>query len=240
MDELAAVLDFEDRLEQHPSELTPTEQLRVAVARALARRPKLLLVDDPLATLPANDRSTFRTRLRDVQRSLRQTTIYATSSATDAMTLGDRVVILDDGKVHQIDTPAQVYRNPASRAAATALGDPPINLFEGSCDGTVLRVADQDVDLGPLAEGTKIPGEVVVGVRPEAFDINGTRKNSLMAILDPSTRQCRGSHSIVEGHVGTEKASVIVNGDPTDIPRRAYASADSLLFFAHDTGLRLR
>jgi ABC-type sugar transport system ATPase subunit len=239
--ELTSQLELEPLRARYPGELSAAERLRVALARAMARRPRLLLLDDPLRLLPVNDRVDLRYRLRDLQRSWRVTTLYATSDFEDAMALSDRIAFISGGRVHQIETPALMYVNPATAAVAAALGNPGINVLEAHYETGAVRVADQSV---PLPEGSTAhlcEGDaVLVAVRPEAFDPNGDRRNSLVAVLDPSSRLSLGSHSTVRGQVADKAVIVQVPGNPSDIPRRAYAPASSLLLFDRASGDRLR
>jgi multiple sugar transport system ATP-binding protein len=203
--------------------------------------PQLLLIDDGLDVLPSVERQETRNLLRRVQRSLRLTTIYATNDFADAMPLADRIAFLSGGRFHQTDTPALLYENPASTAVAAALGSPTINLLEGRLESQTLSLSDQALAVDGLLPGaaTGAARAVTVGIRPESFDVFGDRNNSILAILDPSSRESRGSYSIVRGLVGDSAVFVQIPGNPADFPRRAYAEPRRILLFDPASGERL-
>lgn len=238
IDDLAHQFDLHGCLDAIPAELTAAQRVRVAIARALAPRPSLLLIDDALADLSSTERLELRGVLRRLQRSWRLTTLYAASDSIEAMGLADRIAILTNGTLQQIDTPAFLYANPATVAVAQTLGVPRINLLEGSLVGDRLQLADQEIRL-PTSPRAGATSDVLVGIRPEAFDVNGERKDAVPAVLDPSSREFFGSHAIVHGRVGDQPVRVRVSGNAADVPRRAYAAAASLLLFRRDSGERL-
>ncbi len=241
LEELEAQFGLTALRNRRPNELTTSEQLRVTLARALARRPELLLLDDPLAPVPAGERHEMRRELRRLQRDWRLSTVYATSDRSDAMALGDRIAFLAGGRIQQIDTPSLMYTNPATSAVAAALGTPGVNLLEGRREGDTLRIVGQSVQMPPhwISDLPDVR-DILVGIRPEAFDVDGDRRNSIQAVLDPSSRESLGSHSIVRGQVDDQPVVVQVAGNPVDVPRRAYAAASHLLLFDRTTGERLR
>jgi len=239
--DLMAHLDLEPLRGRYPSELSATECLHVALARAMARRPRLLLLDDPLRDLRAESRAEMRRRLRVLQRGWQVTTVYATSDFADAMALGDRIAFVAGGRLHQVDTPAYLYVNPATAAVAAALGTPGINLLDARVEGGAVHIARQSVHLPEqMSAHCTDTKDVLVGIRPEDLDPSGDRRNSLVAVLDPSSRQSLGSYSIVRGQIADHEVIVQLPGNPSDIPRRAYAGANALLLFDHVTGERLR
>ncbi len=241
IDDLATQLDLVSVLDRMPTEVTAGQRLRTAIARALARTPSLLLIDDGLSGLSSTERQHARKLLRTIQRTMRLTTIYATGDFADAMPLADRIAFLHGGRLHQTDTPAHIYDNPATTAVATGLGSPRINLIDGVYRNGSLHLAGQAVELRLSVDGESFDDrKVLVGIRPETFDVAGNRNNSILAILDPTSRQSLGSYSIVNGQVGTEDVFAQVAGNPTDFPRRAYAAPEQLLLFDADTGNRLR
>ncbi len=240
-DELLALLKLETVAEALPRQLGRLDRVRVAIARAIAKRPGLIVLDDPLAALADEDRLHARAHLRSIQRQTQSAMLYLTCNGLDATIVGDRIAYIEDRQVRQTDTPAHLYANPATRGVAAAIGQPPrINFIPARGSSDVLAIAGQNITLnGSLATRfDDVP--VLVGIRPEAFDISGTMKNSLLAILDPSTRQSMGSFSIVQGQVGDQAVAVQIPGNPTDVPRRAYAAPESLLLFDSETGERIR
>ncbi len=241
IDDLATQLDLVAVLDRSPRELTGPQRVRAALARALARRPRLLLVDDALRHLPTVDRQRTARLFRRIQRSMRMTTIYATEDFADAMSLADRIAFVAGGRLHQTDTPGNLYDNPSTADVARGLGSPPINLLDGHLEGTTLRLGEQCIELAkPPQDAIEGLRECAIGVRPEAFDPMGDRRNAIQAIVDPSSRQSLGSYSIAAGQVGEEIVYVRVPGNPADFPRRAYAGPKDLLLFDRADGRRLR
>jgi multiple sugar transport system ATP-binding protein len=163
--ETAAVLGLGDLMSRKPSELSGGQRQRVAIGRALVRRPKAFLMDEPLSNLDAKLRVQMRAELQSLHQRLGITTIFVTHDQTEAMTLGDRVVVMNHGVVQQIDTPARLYREPANVFVAGFIGSPAMNLLDGRAEDGVIRVGAHALQLD-----TRIrPGRVLVGVRPEDF-----------------------------------------------------------------------
>jgi multiple sugar transport system ATP-binding protein len=162
--EAARLLDIEELLERKPRELSGGQRQRVAIGRALVRRPKAFLMDEPLSNLDAKLRVQMRAELIALHQRLGITTIYVTHDQTEAMTLGDRVLVLDKGVAQQLDTPQRLYREPANTFVAGFIGSPSMNLVEGDASGGRLTAGPLTLDR-PGAEG----GPVLVGIRPEDF-----------------------------------------------------------------------
>ncbi|MCK1281281.1 MULTISPECIES: ATP-binding cassette domain-containing protein [unclassified Bradyrhizobium] len=139
----AQIFGIGDFLDRKPRQLSGGERQRVALARAVVREPVVFLLDEPLSNLDAKLRNSARDELKQFQRSLGTTTIYVTHDQAEAMGLGDRIAVLNQGRVHQIGTPHEIYGLPADIFAATFIGSPPMNLIED--------------------------GEIWIGFRPEAF-----------------------------------------------------------------------
>jgi len=139
----AQLFGIQDFLDRKPRQLSGGERQRVALARAVVREPVVFLLDEPLSNLDAKLRNSARDELKQFQRSLGTTTIYVTHDQAEAMGLGDRIAVLNQGRVHQIGTPHEIYSSPADIFAATFIGSPPMNLIED--------------------------GKTWIGFRPEAF-----------------------------------------------------------------------
>ncbi|MDX6469891.1 MAG: multiple sugar transport system ATP-binding protein [Gaiellaceae bacterium] len=173
----ARLLGIEELLERKPKELSGGQRQRVAMGRAIVRRPQAFLMDEPLSNLDAKLRVQMRAELIDLHRRLGVTTIYVTHDQTEAMTLGDRVVVLDKGVVQQVDAPEKLYREPANTFVASFIGSPAMNFFDARLDGGVLQLGPWAIDLPATlrsAVGSR-SGEVLVGLRPEDFaPVNGS------------------------------------------------------------------
>ncbi|WP_197427887.1 ABC transporter ATP-binding protein, partial [Halogeometricum sp. CBA1124] len=159
----AALLDITDLLEKEPAALSGGQRQRVAIGRAIAREPSVLLMDEPLSNLDAKLRVRTRSELRSLQQRLGITTVYVTHDQEEAMSIADRIAIMNDGEIEQVGTPEEVYEDPTSAFIADFLGDPSMNLLPTDA---ARRSADDDALDAALAAA--VPGEARrVGVRPE-------------------------------------------------------------------------
>jgi multiple sugar transport system ATP-binding protein len=167
--EAARLLAIEPLLGRRPRELSGGQRQRVAIGRALVRRPQAFLMDEPLSNLDAKLRVQMRAELLSLHRRLGITTIYVTHDQTEAMTLGDRVVVLDQGVVQQVDTPDRLYRRPRNTFVASFIGSPSMNFVEAALDDRGLVIGGRRLEL-PQAlhpELSERAGDIVVGLRPE-------------------------------------------------------------------------
>jgi multiple sugar transport system ATP-binding protein len=176
--EAAELLGIQELLGRDPDQLSGGQRQRVAVGRAIVRDPQAFLFDEPLSNLDAKLRTQMRAELKRLHRRLRTTSVYVTHDQEEAMSLGDRVVVLKDGFIHQVGTPLEVYNQPANRFVAGFIGSPPMNFLEGKLvrrdegfyfdTGSVhLRIPDDRA--GHLGE---IAGqEVILGIRPQALGL---------------------------------------------------------------------
>ena len=167
--EAARLLAIEPLLGRRPRELSGGQRQRVAIGRALVRRPQAFLMDEPLSNLDAKLRVHMRAELLSLHRRLGITTIYVTHDQTEAMTLGDRVVVLDRGVVQQVDTPERLYRRPRNTFVASFIGSPSMNFLEATLDDGGLVIGGRRLELPqslrPQLAGRA--GDVIVGLRPE-------------------------------------------------------------------------
>jgi multiple sugar transport system ATP-binding protein len=172
VDEMARLLHIESLLERRPALLSGGERQRVAIGRALVRRPKVLLMDEPLSNLDALLRAEMRAELQRLKRDLGATLVYATHDEAEAVSLGDRIAVLELGVIQQVATPEEIYRRPANMLVARSIGSPPVNLVEGR----VRRAGDSVIfeHSGIMLElpRTFLPGvgetrQATIGLRPE-------------------------------------------------------------------------
>jgi multiple sugar transport system ATP-binding protein len=169
--ETAKILDLTELLDRKPSQLSGGQRQRVAMGRAIVRHPRAFLMDEPLSNLDAKLRVQMRGEIARLQRRLGATTVYVTHDQTEAMTLGDRVVVMHGGVAQQIGTPEELYERPVNLFVAGFIGSPPMNFFPGTLTPTGLTLPFGEVMLTPevlemIAAHPK-PGNVIVGVRPE-------------------------------------------------------------------------
>jgi multiple sugar transport system ATP-binding protein len=162
--ETARLLDIEELVERKPRELSGGQRQRVAIGRALVRRPKAFLMDEPLSNLDAKLRVQMRAELLRLHQRIGITTIYVTHDQTEAMTLGDRVVVMRHGVVQQVDAPERLYRRPANMFVAGFIGSPAMNLVQGTVSNGSVTLGSHTV---PLPSPSSRTGSVVVGIRPE-------------------------------------------------------------------------
>ena len=179
--QVARTLQLEDYLARKPGKLSGCQRQRVAMGRAIIRQPSVFLMDEPLSNLDAKLRGQMRSEIAQLQDRLGVTTIYVTHDQVEAMTMGDRVALLKDGVLQQIDTPSGIYDNPANTFVAAFIGSPSMNLFHGTLepggDGrTLVRLGSRTLRL-PASLLAERPGlaaysgrEVIVGLRPEIMD----------------------------------------------------------------------
>ena len=170
--EAARLLEIEGQLERKPQELSGGQRQRVAVGRAIVRQPKIFLFDEPLSNLDASLRGTMRVELARLHRKLRATILYITHDQAEAMTLGEKIVVLHEGRIQQIGSSSAIYRQPANTFVARFVGSPQMNLVEGRLDEkrAVLKNGRLEIDLSEaLSEGWKgYAGKALtVGIRPE-------------------------------------------------------------------------
>lgn len=160
--EAAALVQVTELLERKPSALSGGQQQRVALARALVKRPSLLLLDEPLSNLDATLRMTMRTELKAIHARSRATTLMVTHDQLEAMTLASRIICMNQGRVEQIGTPQQLYRQPANTFVAGFIGSPPICLLPGQANGRWLTVGEISWGLSSTYHGA-----LTLGIRPE-------------------------------------------------------------------------
>jgi multiple sugar transport system ATP-binding protein len=170
VDEVAQLLGLEDLLERKPAQLSGGQRQRVAMGRAIVREPKAFLMDEPLSNLDAKLRVGMRTSLAQLHARLGVTTVYVTHDQTEAMTLGQRVAVLRDGRVLQVDTPQTLYSRPADLFVAGFIGTPAMNLVEARLDGAEVVFGSQRLALDHAHRPPARDGRVVLGIRPEAFE----------------------------------------------------------------------
>lgn len=255
--EIAAMLSLDDLLNRLPRELSGGERQRVALARALARKPKVLLMDEPLSNLDAPLRVRLAQEIARVHQELGVTVIYVTHDQEEAMSLGNRMAILHQGRLQQLGRAREIYERPANLFVAGFLGSPPMNLLRGFLS-TKGDISCFTPDAGPsngradeftiplsLAPGAKLGlvsgREVILGVRPETIRLEtASRPNAIAACV--ARVECRGVSSWVRLKSGerTFIAQVSARQSPQESERLfALFDPSGLCFFDPATGLAL-
>ncbi|MSZ48385.1 MAG: ATP-binding cassette domain-containing protein, partial [Actinobacteria bacterium] len=217
--EAAKLLDLEPYLERKPKALSGGQRQRVAMGRAIVREPQVFLMDEPLSNLDAKLRVATRTQIAALQRRLGITTVYVTHDQVEAMTMGDRVAVLKDGLLQQVDTPRNLYDNPANAFVAGFIGSPAMNLLVAPVSGGKAQLGDLNIDV-PASAGSS----VTVGIRPEGWAPAAKGFHVLVEVVEEL-----GSDAFVYGkpadsnvkfaNASDEGVQVIVRWDPKNPPK---------------------
>ncbi|EJN58031.1 ABC transporter ATP-binding protein [Halogranum rubrum] len=186
VEETAAMLGISDLLGDKPKELSGGQQQRVALGRAIVREPEVFLMDEPLSNLDAKLRAQMRTELQELQHELGVTTVYVTHDQTEAMAMGDRIAVMNDGRLQQVGRPEEVYRSPTNEFVANFIGSPSINLFTAEVNGDTL--------VGPggfsytLENPSYVEGydRIRAGIRPEDMRLVSEGGNNVdVTVVEP-------------------------------------------------------
>lgn len=170
--EAADILGIEDYLKKKPRELSGGQRQRVAIGRAIVRQPQVFLFDEPLSNLDAKMRVAMRAEIQRLHNTLETTMVYVTHDQTEAMTMGDRIVVIDKGEIMQVADPHTLYFEPENLFVAGFIGSPQMNFFEGVIENGIF--INQDLKLKVNTE--MIPSEnIIIGVRPEDFALEGDK-----------------------------------------------------------------
>ena len=211
----ARLLEIEELLDRKPKALSGGQRQRVAIGRAIVRNPKVFLMDEPLSNLDAKLRNQMRAELILLRKRINTTFIYVTHDQTEAMTLGDRIVIMKDGVVQQIGTPQELFNHPSNLFVATFIGSPQMNLINGvlnedySIDIDNTRIQLGDAEKAKLADNKAVNQKIVVGVRPEHIEVcNSDAPNALTGLI--KVVELMGSSMHVHVEVPFAKDIVIV------------------------------
>ena len=229
--EAAEILDITQYLNRKPKALSGGQRQRVAIGRAIVRAPKVMLMDEPLSNLDAKLRNEMRAEIIKLRKRIDTTFIYVTHDQTEAMTLGDRIVIMRDGYIQQIGTPQEVFNHPANLFVAGFIGMPVMNFFDAELkregDKYFVELADYKVELDAEKEARLLANDVqsqdvTLGVRPEHTDLSET---GVAATVDVSEMMGSSVHL----HVSAEGRDVIIIVPIVDM-KDNYAMGDSVRF----------
>ena len=230
----ADILEIGPLLDRRPRALSGGQRQRVAMGRAIVREPAAFLFDEPLSNLDAKLRVTMRGEIRILQRRLGTTSIYVTHDQMEAMTLADRLVVLNGGRIEQVGRPLDVYRRPASAFVAAFIGSPAMNLLAAASDGGGLRV-------GPtrLAERTGGTGPVTIGIRPEDLRPAQAGAGDALALHVDYVEEL-GASRLVHGRVeGQRLVWALPAGGEVEPHVRLQPIPGALHLFDPVTGMRL-
>ena len=226
--EVAAMLGLEELLDRRPAHLSGGQRQRVAMGRAIVREPAAFLMDEPLSNLDAKLRVGMRASLAQLHARLGTTTIYVTHDQTEAMTLGERVAVISEGRVLQVDSPQRLYREPADLFVAGFIGTPSMNLVEASLRGDEVAFGQFSI---PLAPGGLPPGragsQVILGIRPESFTAASARGHTIE--ITPAVVEELGSDLLVFFPV---EAARVASAAAREAEEESLLPADQALFSA--------
>ena len=189
VDKAAKILGLTDYLDRYPRQLSGGQRQRVAMGRAIVRDPQVFLFDEPLSNLDAKLRVQMRTEIKELHQRLKTTSIYVTHDQIEAMTMADKIVVMNGGKVEQIGTPLELYDHPANLFVAGFIGSPAMNFLAGKL---VTERAGRGVQIAagcivPAPANAAVDGrDVVIGVRPEHFDIGESCVQAQVVVVEPT------------------------------------------------------
>ncbi len=226
--DVATLLGLQDLLDRKPANLSGGQRQRVAMGRAIIREPKAYLMDEPLSNLDAKLRVGMRASLAQLHARLSVTSIYVTHDQTEAMTLGQRVAVMRDGRIVQVDVPQRLYEAPRDLFVAAFIGSPSMNLVEATVDGDAVAFGQFRIPLDPTRRPARGVDRVILGVRPEAFDDAAFAKSSLPRVdVTVEVLEELGSDAYVFFRVAAPRVTV-ESRDATDDEAGLLAQDDSL------------
>ena len=247
--ETAKSLDITELLERKPKALSGGQRQRVALGRAMVREPSVFLLDEPLSNLDAKLRTQMRAEIKELHRKLNTTFVYVTHDQTEAMTMGDRIVVMKDGYIQQADTPQELYNNPVNTFVAGFIGSPQMNFIHaqviGDCGKIRLKIQDCLIDV-PRSTAKKsdldkyLMSEVLLGIRPENTILTEDPKNSIDAKIEIC--ELMGDSSYI--HLKSGKDNIICkypslfSGEKGEKVRITFDMTKAL-FFDRESGIRI-
>lgn len=245
----ARLLDIEDLLDRKPGQLSGGQRQRVALGRAIVREPKVFLMDEPLANLDERLRVSARGELKQLQKRLGVTTIYVTHDQVEAMTMSDRIAIMDNGRIRQVGTPEEIYDEPQNLFVAEFIGSPPMNLIEGKID---VEDGEANLNMGSFSHkvkdieklGETDASKIILGIRPNHIDVRKEKKGTenefqgKVNFVEPAGKEVN-----VHVGVGNEELTVTVGkGRESDLGKRIWLELDErkMHLFDKESGEAIR
>jgi multiple sugar transport system ATP-binding protein len=237
--EAAEILGLESLLDRLPRELSGGQRQRVAMGRAIVRNPRAFLFDEPLSNLDAKLRVKMRGEIKRLHQRLGKTMIYVTHDQTEAMTMADKIVVLNAGRIEQAGAPLELYNNPANLFVASFIGSPEMNLFQARYDGgTEVQVkGGQALPLGAPLD-VPVGTDIVYGVRPQHIALGSEGVPARVSVVEPT-----GDAQEVLARIGEEDISIVVRDHALLSPGETISlviDPAKLFVFDKATGLRLR
>jgi sn-glycerol 3-phosphate transport system ATP-binding protein len=202
----AKILELLPLLERKPRQLSGGQRQRVAMGRAIVRQPQVFLFDEPLSNLDAKLRAQTRLEIQKLHRELGVTSLFVTHDQVEAMTLAERMIVMNAGRIEQIGTPEQVYGTPATTFVASFIGSPPMNLLPGRADGSRFTVGEHVLALPAAAPRA---GELLMGVRPEHAELSGANGGWPLKV---EVLEMLGAERLVHGLLGGAPFTLRIDG----------------------------
>jgi len=210
VDKAAKILELSQLLDRKPRALSGGQRQRVAMGRAIVRNPQVFLFDEPLSNLDAKLRAQTRLEIQKLHRELGVTSLFVTHDQVEAMTLAQRMIVMNGGRMEQIGTPEEVYARPASTFVAGFIGSPPMNLLKGRAEGANFHVGGITL---PLPAAAPRDGELILGLRPEHLDHWNSTKGWPLTV---EMIEMLGAERLVYGRLGSELFTLRIDG--THVP----------------------
>jgi len=232
----AKILELSHLLERKPRQLSGGQRQRVAMGRAIVRQPAVFLFDEPLSNLDAKLRAQTRLEIQKLHGELGITSLFVTHDQVEAMTLGQRLMVMNGGRIEQIGTPEDVYRRPATTFVAGFIGSPPMNLLKGIADGSRFTIGGEALALPQAAPRA---GELMLGARPEHVEIDSLGTWAMKV----DVQEMLGAERLVYGRIGEAPFTLRIDGN-LPAPRagdviRLRAAPEHLHWFDPQSGVRV-
>lgn len=236
--EAAEILNLSEYLDRKPKQLSGGQRQRVALGRAIVRNPKVFLMDEPLSNLDAKLRVQMRSEIKKLHEKLQTTFIYVTHDQTEALTMGDRIVVLDKGVIQQADKPEEIYYNPSNTFVGGFLGSPSMNFINVKINDGLINFNDYSIALTETQKQIiKDRQQVVVGIRPEKMDVSNPNY-AFIAQVDIS--EMLGSEKIVYFNINDSKCSAKIDAQKQFGKEiELNFNTNDFLFFDADSGMRI-
>lgn len=234
----AEILGLAPYLDRFPRQLSGGQRQRVAMGRAIVRNPTAFLFDEPLSNLDAKLRVAMRTEIKALHQRLESTTIYVTHDQIEAMTMADRIVVLNGGRVEQVGSPLELYDNPANRFVASFIGSPSMNFLPACLVDDSLVFPDGDRMQLKGARPSNVQEDVTIGIRPDKLVLDSEGFSLTVEVVEPT-----GAETMVHGRKCDEPLTIVFSGRPDVHPGkdiRVSAPSAAVRFFDTSNGNRLQ
>jgi sn-glycerol 3-phosphate transport system ATP-binding protein len=232
--EAAKMLEIEQYLDRKPRALSGGQRQRVAMGRAIVRQPAAFLFDEPLSNLDAKLRVSMRGEIKRLQKRLGTTSIYVTHDQLEAMTLADRLVVLNKGEIEQVGSPLDVYHRPASTFVASFIGSPAMNLVKARIANGRTLIDGFDIGAAPIADRA----DVTLGLRAEDMHLSADPQDGIIFEVDYVEEL--GAQRLLHGTIGGQQATVATNAEDIFSGTMAVTiAAEKLHYFSVETGKRI-